>query len=117
MVRIVVLVIAVVATLAATVDFSWLHGGTPPSADEIRLAFDRGLASAPDGQIQTVITQLDPARCVSRSSAIYSGGIYRCRVRLETSLSTGERKAADAALTLAPFEREWTVLSLSTITE
>jgi len=117
MARILVLVIALAATLAITVDFSWLHRGAAPNADEIRLAFDRGLAAAPDGQIQTVITQLDPSRCVARSSPIYSGGVYRCRVRLETSLSTGERHRADASLTIAPFEREWTVISLSTLKE
>lgn len=115
MARILVLVIALTATLAITVDFSWLHGGAAPTADDIRLAFDRGLAAAPDRQIQTVITQLDASRCVARSSPIYSGGVYRCRVRLETSLSTGERHGADAALTLAPFEREWTVVSLITL--
>lgn len=114
MARIFVLALAVIVTLAATVDFSSLRGATPPSADDIRLAFDRGLTSAPDGQIQTVITQLDPARCVSKTSPVYAGGVFRCRVRLETALSTGERHSSDAALTLAPFEREWTVVALNT---
>lgn len=115
MARIVVLIIALAATLAATVDFSWLHSGPAPSADDIRLAFDRGLTSAPDAQIQTTITQLDPARCVAHSSPVYASGIYRCRVTLETSLATGERHASDASLVLAPFEREWTVISFNTI--
>ena len=116
MVRIFVLIIAAIATIATTVDFSFLTHGKAPTAEEIRLAFDRGISGTPDGQIQTVITQLDPARCISQNSNIYSGGIFRCRVRLETSLSTGERHASDASLVLAPFAREWTIVGLSEVT-
>lgn len=115
MIRLLVLAVALAASLAGTFSFS-LDGRKAPNAEEITLAFDRVLSSVSGERPRTIITALDPALCVWRSSTAYSGAIFRCPIKFETAWASGERQENQAALTLAPFERSWAVVRINTLT-